>query len=338
MNVIEIEGHLEEGGGQILRTCLALSAHTGKPFRIKHIRARRSPPGLKAQHLAGVRLAEQLTRANVKGAHQGSTELTFIPTRKATGSHRIDVGTAGSVTLLAQAVLLPSLTSLEPVELELIGGTDVAWAPPVDYLARVLLPYYQLLGEVELTLERRGFHPKGGGRMRLTARGQPARLPPLVLEHPHELSWHGSSVASHDLAGRRVAERQAEAARELLPGLEIDSAYDRTGSTGSVLTLWGEAPGGPWPLRVGADQLGRKGLSAEEVGRKTASLLKQRLSRPQPVEEHLADNLIPFLGLFGGRIACQQVTPHARGNAYVVEQFLPVRFEISAHEVACVPS
>lgn len=338
MDVIEIEGDLEEGGGQILRTSLALSAHTGTPFRIQRIRARRSPPGLKAQHLAGVRLAEQLTMARVEGARPGSTELTFIPTRKASGSHRIDVGTAGSVTLLAQAVLLPSLTSLEPVELELIGGTDVAWAPPLDYLARVLLPYYQLLGEVELTLERRGFHPKGGGRLRLTAQGRPTRLPPLVLEHPQGLSWHGSSVASHDLAQRRVAERQAEAARELLEGLQVESHYDRTGSTGSVLTLWAEAADGPWPLRVGADQLGRKGLSAEEVGRKTASLFKQRLSRPQPVEEHLADNLIPFLGLFGGRLACQEVTPHTRGNAYVVEQFLPVRFEISEHEVACAPS
>ncbi len=335
--MIEIAGDLEEGGGQILRTSLALSAHTGKPFRIQRIRARRSPPGLKAQHLAGVRLVEQLAQARVEGAHPGSTELTFIPTRKSSGSHRIDVGTAGSVTLLVQAALLPSLTSLEAVELELIGGTDVAWAPPVDYLARVLLPYYHCLGEVELTLERRGFHPKGGGRLRLQIQGQPCSLPPLLLEEPQSLIWHGSSVASHDLAQRRVAERQAEAARELLPGLEVDSSYDRTGSTGSVLTLWAEAESAPWPLRVGADHLGRKGLSAEEVGRKTASLLKQRLSRPQPVEEHLADNLIPFLGLFGGRIACQQVTPHTRGNAYVVEQFLPVRFEFSEHEVACAP-
>ncbi len=331
--MIQIDGLREEGGGQILRSSVAMSCHTGKPFVIERIRGRRSTPGLKAQHLAGVQLARKLTGARVEGAEIGSQRLTFEPAHPARGSHSIDVGTAGSLSLLLQSVLLASLTSGEPVELSLVGGTDVQWAPPLDYLREVLLPYFARLGEVTLLEKRRGFHPKGRGRLELQLQGHRADLPPLALQRG-DLRLQGRSVACSSLQDRRVAERQAQAAREVLPELEIETVYADTHSTGSVLTLWAEGEG-VWPVRVGADQLGARGVPAEQIGHKAARLLQHRLEAPQPVEEHLADNLIPFLALFGGRLLCQEVTPHTRGNAYVMEQFLPVRFQLGQHEVAC---
>lgn len=334
--MIHVDGLMEEGGGQILRSSLAMSCHTGLPFTIEPIRGKRSPPGLKAQHLAGVQVARRLSGARVEGAVVGSTRLVFEPSHPARGDHSEDVGTAGSLTLLLQSVLLPALTSGEPVELELVGGTDVLWAPPLDYLTEVLLPYYARLGRVELETGRRGFHPKGKGRLELGLQGDRAALPPLEftrgLEQPR---LRGRSVASESLRERRVAERQAEAAREILPELELECDSVPTLSTGSVITLWAEQEGGFWPLRVGADQLGSRGVPAEEVGRKAARRLKRRLEAAQPVEEHLADNLIPLLALFGGKLLCQEVSAHTRGNAYVMEQFLPVRFQIGEHEVAC---
>lgn len=334
--MIRLDGLREEGGGQILRSSLALSCHTGKPFTIEQIRGKRSPPGLKAQHLAGVQVARRLTGARVEGALIGSTRLVFEPAHPARGSHFEDVGTAGSLTLLLQSVLLPALTSGQPVELELVGGTDVSWSPPLDYLAEVLLPYYARLGEVELRVGRRGFHPKGKGRLALRLAGHHPALPPLDLTRPLERPrLYGRSVASEGLRERRVAERQAEAAREILPGLELECAYVPTLSTGSVVTLWAEEEGGSWPVRAGADLLGSRGVPAEEVGRQAARRLKRRLEVVQPVEEHLADNLVPFLALFGGKLLCQEVSAHTRGNAYVMEQFLPVRFQMGEHEVVC---
>jgi RNA 3'-phosphate cyclase len=245
------------------------------------------------------------------------------------------VGTAGALTLLLQSVLLACLTSGEEISLELRGGTDVLWAPPCDYLTRVLLPYFSRLGEVEIQVRRRGFHPKGQGQLEIRLKGTRTDLPPLEwTEQPAEYSYFGRSVSCESLRDRRVAERQAEAAREILPELEIECEYARTPSTGSVLTLWGESHG-EWPCRVGSDLLGSKGVAAEEVGRKAARQLQRRLHAPEPVEVHLADNLIPFLALFGGKLLCQEVTPHTRGNAYVMEQFLPVRFQIGQHEVSC---
>lgn len=336
--MILIDGDTEEGGGQILRSSVMMSCHTGKAFTIDRIRARRSTPGLRAQHLAGVHLARLLTDARVEGAEIGSQRLAFEPRRPAEGNHFVDVGTAGSLSLLLQSTLLASLTSGQRVELELSGGTDVQWAPPCDYLGAVLLPYFSRLGHFEYRLLKRGFHPKGRGQLQIQLQGSSRPLEPLDLtQRPTSLRLGGRSVACESLRDRRVAERQAAAARQIIPELEIEVEYARTASVGSVLTLWGQASG-TWPFRVGADQLGSKGLPAEEVGTRAARLLEQRLGAPQPVEEHLADNLIPFLALFGGRMSCQEVTAHTRGNAYVMEQFLPVKFHIGPHEVACEPS
>src|SRR5712692_3495853 len=161
--MIDVDGTLGEGGGQILRTAVALASVLGKQIRVFNIRAGRSKPGIMAQHLTGVTAAAQICKASTDGAEVGSNELVYRPARSKGGRYRFDVGTAGSVTLVLQT-LMPFLAfAQEPVEVQLIGGTDVKWSPPVDYLQRVMLPILRRMGyNGDLKVIRRGHYPRGG--------------------------------------------------------------------------------------------------------------------------------------------------------------------------------
>lgn len=317
---------------------MALAAVTGQATEIVRIRRRRSPPGLKAQHLAGVRLAARLCGARLEGDRIGSEELRFLPGPLQAGEFSADVGTAGSLTLLLQAALLPALLAPGPVRLRLRGGTDVRWSPPADYLSAVVLPWFRRLAPILETVPRRGYFPEGGGVLEIHA----GEGPPLPRRHP--IPWHalrsacghagpldllesrrpvavrGVSSASERLRGRRVAERQADAARDVLGGMavEIEERYEPSASPGSAMVVWAEGPDG---LLTGADCLGARGLPAEEVGAGAARMLLERLERDEPVEEHLADHLVPLLALVGGRIRCQELSGHVQANLYVAERF-----------------
>src|SRR5690606_24000370 len=162
----EIDGSYGEGGGQLLRLGCALAAITGEPVRVRNIRARRRPPGLAAQHAAAVRAVALLCGGDVEGAEVGSRELVFRPGRRRGGEFTIDVGTAGSVMLVLQALLPLAITAPAPTELRLIGGTDIRAAPPADYVRFVLLPLLTAMGaRVELALVRRGYYPRGAGEV-----------------------------------------------------------------------------------------------------------------------------------------------------------------------------
>ncbi len=339
--MVVIDGSYEEGGGQILRNSLALSALTGRPFRLERIRSRRPQPGLKAQHLAAVQLLARMTTAEVEGDHLHSTELSFSPQSLQPGHYSIDVGTAGSVTLLLQAALLPALFAGGKVELELVGGTDVRWAPPANYLSAVLLPFFRKLGTIWDEVGPRGFFPKGKGRFSCSVQGlftnwQKLALPSLEWVDPIKPSRvRVHSLCSHQLRKRKVAERQANSVLEPLSDLspQVVTEVAKSLSLGSSITVWAEAEGDDWPWRLGADQLGEKGLPAEKVGLKAARLFRSRLEHPHPIEEHLADNLVPILALVGGRLNCQEVTPHTRANCYVSEKFLGRRVEIRGSQL-----
>lgn len=317
-----------------------MAALTGRPFRITRIRAGRRPPGLKAQHLAAVRLAAQLCGATLEGDAIGSTTLSFTPGALRPGAYTMDVGTAGSVTLLLQAVLLPALFAGDAVRLKLIGGTDVRWSPPVDYLSGVLLPYYRMAGTVRESVERRGYYPKGQGMLTLEVRGHGRPLPPLAIRSEAR-RVRIVSAAAEGLQERQVAERQATAAGEALRDLELPvlatHEYSATPSLGSSIVIWaeGESGEGSWPFRLGSDRLGERGVPAEEVGRRAAQSFRDLFTRSAPVEEHLADNLIPLMALAGGSIECQVVSPHTLANAYVVELFTGKTLSIEGGTITC---
>ncbi|MFX1484500.1 MAG: RNA 3'-terminal phosphate cyclase, partial [Promethearchaeota archaeon] len=215
--MIEIDGSYGEGGGQILRTAVSLSALTMKPIRITKIRAGRPKPGLKKQHIAGIELTGRLVRAEIRGLEIGSTVVEFVPHQRQSGTFDYDVGTAGSISLVLQAVLPPAVLSSEPITLNLRGGTDVKWSPPVDYLVNIFAHAISQMGPtVEITQKRRGHYPKGGGMV--SCRVVPvAEIDPLHLVSFEDLKGVGGISHCVRLPGH-IAERQASSAEEVIRG------------------------------------------------------------------------------------------------------------------------
>ncbi len=333
--MIKIDGSFQEGGGQIIRTALALSAITGKPFTAEKIRNNRPVPGLKAQHVTCVNAVQQLCNAQAEGLKIGSESLTFRPEKLVPKDIDIDIGTAGSITLVLQSLLLPAIYSGQPVKIFLKGGTDVAWSQPIDYFANVFCPLIQNFVEVRVSTKLRGFYPKGGGIATVMV-GPKKDFQPLELtSHDEILGIKGKSFASESLQGIDVAERQVNSAKKFLEhitSVEIIPEYSKTLSPGSGLVLWAEYP----RTIIGADSLGKKGKPAEFVGEEAAKKLLEEINNGAVVDSLCADALIPFLAVAGGKIKTSKITKHTLANIYVAEKFLDTRFEIDNDE--CVIS
>jgi RNA 3'-phosphate cyclase len=337
--MLQIDGSYLEGGGQILRTSLAFSALTGQAFTITGIRAGRKNPGLQAQHLNAVRAAQRIWDAKVSGDKIGSRELSFRPGSLHGQDITIDIGTAGSITLLLQAMLPPLMFADKESRIRIIGGTDVKWSQPFDYFKNVLVPYLNKFAEVEVELVRRGYFPKGGGEVRLgiapkyhvsddfTAfrSGLRNTLPEMNLTERGQLvSIEGVSHAASSLKSHDVAGRQAEAATKALDGeAKIEMRYSESACPGSGITLWARFEGSEWPVVLGADALGERGKRAEAVGKEAAESLKKQLDSGAPVDSYLADQLLPFvLFLPGASYRISQTTNHCKTNIAVIQKFV----------------
>ncbi|WP_291766713.1 RNA 3'-terminal phosphate cyclase [Caldivirga sp. UBA161] len=337
--MITIDGSMGEGGGQILRTALALSIITGKPFRIINIRAKRSNPGLQPQHLASVVAAARISNARVNGAYKGSLSLTFEPSNVKCGNYSIDIGTAGSVSLVLQTLLpVLAIANCSEVMLDITGGTDVPKAPPIDYVRFVLAHNLSLMGVgINLELIRRGHYPRGGGRVRVTVKPT-SRLKPINITELGELRgiWglsHAVRLPSH------VAVRQAKAAEEYLSKLglkpSINLEYYEQGKDphlgpGSGITLWAESTNGQ---RIGADSLGERGKPAEEVGKEAAASLAAVINAGAAFDDHMGDMLIPFLALAEGNseYTVANLTSHLSTNISIVKLFLNTKIEAAGY-------
>jgi len=348
-----------KGGGQIVRTALALSSLTNEAFKITNIREVRSKPGLKAQHVHCVKALKQLCAAKADGAEIGSKELVYVPGKISAKNITVDIGTAGSITLLLQAVLLPCMFAQKTHTLTLIGGTDTLWSMPIDYLTNVLLPYYKRFCGIDAKLLKRGYYPKGGGKVELTIRPEVNRNAfenfeafQTILKHKafnieqqgKLISIKGVSHASKNLQEKDVAERQARAAEQALNydvPIEIRVEYADTFSTGSGITLWaifskdGEEIDSENPIRIGADALGERGKLAEKVGEEAAKKLQNEIEKNAPIDGHLADNLIPLMGLArGSSIKVAEVSEHTLININTVEEFLGKMFKVEDNKIS----
>lgn len=348
--MIEIDGSFGEGGGAIIRNALALSALTKKPFKISNIRKGRPKPGLMAQHLTAVLAVQQICNAEVKGAQLNSTELEFIPKDIESRTISIDVGTAGSTTLILQALLLPSIFALGKVRIKLTGGTDTKWSMPYDYFENVFHPHIAHLADFKVKLEKRGYYPKGAGKLDIIIHPKIKiidynsfeefldairdKFPKFnLLEFGKIEKIRGISHAASELKKADVAKRQVSGAKQELSKLDydikIDSQYSDSLSLGSGITLWAKTNTN---VIIGADALGERGLRAEEVGKKAAQNLLAELEKQAPTDKYLADQLIVYLAFLGGSIKTTEISNHTLTNIAIVEKFIDVKFKIDKKE------
>lgn len=326
--MLTLDGAQGEGGGQVLRSALALSLCTNAPFRIDNIRANRARPGLARQHLTAVLAAAQIGAAELRGAQLGSTRLDFAPRGIRHGEYRFDVGTAGSTTLVYQTVLPALLTAEAHTRLTLVGGTHNPLAPTFEFIARAFNPLVERLGpRLSAELHRPGFFPVGGGEWRaaiepaarlapfdLPARGAPRGIRARVL-----LSGLPPHIARRELAALRAAFDLAADACEVCerPALSPGNAI--------LLELDFEE------LTEVISALGERGKPAEDVAADAIEAARDYLRHTAPVGPYLADQLLLPLALAGGgSFRTGPLTLHTRTNMAVIEQFLPVRFEQQA--------
>ena len=326
--MLTIDGSYGEGGGQILRTALALSAVLERPVLIEKIRAGRRNPGLQAQHLAGVRALAEIAAAEVEGATVGSVSLRFTPSRIAGGAYRWDVGTAGAISLVLQTILIPLALAPASSRISITGGTHVPWSPPFPYIEQVLLPVLGGMGlRASLTLKRWGFYPKGGGAVE--GQIQPSSLQPLTLTGrggPVEIVGC-SAVAGVPVS---VAERQRDRALSRLGPLEIPCRIEicqvEARNPGTILFLLVQCEGG----RAGFSSLGERGKPAERVADEACDQVFAYLQGFGVADPHLADQLLLAMAIAPGSssLATTAVTEHLLTNRWVIERFLPGRVRV----------
>lgn len=328
--MIEIDGSFGEGGGQIMRTSLALASLLREDLRITNIRRKRSKPGLAQQHLASVKAIQSITQAEVEGAGLGSTELVFRPGKINPGKYDIDIGTAGSISLLLQTVLPACMFTAQQVELVIGGGTDVRWSPPVDYLTHVFLPILGKMGmKAEITVQQRGYYPRGGGIVKTVV--QPIKsLKALNLMDRGAVSEikgiaHSSNLPCH------IVERMAKAAKSKLSyPCDIETECLKGFSTGTGIALFAICEGSV----LGSSSLGEVGKPAEKVGEEAAGQLTAELESASTLDSHMSDQIIPYLALAKGtsRIRVSKLTNHLTTNIRIVEKILGLKFEIAEQD------
>ena len=316
-DTIPMDGRAGEGGGQILRTSLALSALTGRTLVMDHIRAKRSKPGLLRQHLTAVRAAQTIADARVSGAELGSGSLRFEPGAIRGGEHTFAVGTAGSAVLVFQTVLPMLLRAPEPSVVRFEGGTHNQSAPTYDFLEKVFAPMLRRMGaRLEVSLERYGFYPAGGGAF--TVRVEPGELRPLegamALEPAEPVAESMICRIPFEVARRELAVLERELG---LPEARLRPRQVRSAGPGNVLSLFYDAS---VPELLSA--FGRRGRRSEAVAEDLVAQARQYLAYGAPVGEHLADQLILPLALGGGRFRTGFLSSHTSTNIETVRAFL----------------
>jgi len=348
--MLTIDGSSGLGSGQLTRFALAFSTLMDVPVRIHNIRAGRTDPGLKAQHLHALLALQHLCGARVEGATLGSSDVTFTPGPLQGGMVKINIGTAGSITLLLQNLLLPALFCQEPVTLDVRGGTDVLGAPTLDYFQYVLLPFFRPYAqEITLNVRQRGYFPQGGGRVLFSLmpkyhrtdfssfaqflhflRAQERPLSFVEMGTPGDVTCY--SVASEELQKASVVERQVKAVRHLLgtrftvhaktsyvPSLGVGSSCCVVLPTSTTI--------------LGGDSLGAPGKRAEIVGAEACADLLTAVAASAGVDRHTADNLVPLLVLFTGSLSTSEITEHTKTALWVLQQFVEFGLTVTEKKI-----
>lgn len=333
----EIDGSYLEGGGQIIRTAIALSAITKMPLRIYNIRRGREKPGLRPQHLEGIKAAARICKAELTGAELSSTELSFTPGEICGGFYKIDTKTAGAITLILQLLIPVAIFANKPLKLDIKGGTAVPNSPNILYFTHIFCYYLKRMGiDIKVEIKKHGFYPKGGGNVVVNI--NPGSLVPCDYTEPGSLKQvEVFAVSSNHLKGAKVAERLIIGFQNVYPWIKTKYQYVETDSPGcfiQAIALFENCV-------LGFDGLGEKGKPAEEVGKRTGELFKAGISNPPGADVYVLDQLIPYIALVVSKtgssvkIKYPELSMHTHTNMWVVKQFLPVEFEIHQDVIEC---
>jgi RNA 3'-terminal phosphate cyclase (ATP) len=336
-NVLLIDGSYGEGGGQILRTSLALSCVLGRQVEIINIRKARKKPGLQPQHLTAVKAAAAVSHARVEGAELSSTELRFFPSPVIGGDYYFDVsetrGSAGSALLVLQTVLLPLCFAKHSSTITVVGGTHVPWSPTFHYFRHVFITMLSRMGvSVDASLETWGWYPTGGGKVRVHI-SPPAELLPIVLTERGKLvRLNGISAASNlprDIAVRQMNQAVTALSRQGMDG-EVEIVSAPSPGKGTLVFLLAEFD----RVTTGFDALGAIGKRAEEVADEAALSLFEYLQADAALDPHLADQIIPYLALSQGtsEFTASRISRHLLTNIGVVKQFMDIDIRVEGVE------
>lgn len=334
LSLIELDGSVGEGGGQILRSALSLSAITGRPVRLFNIRKKRRKPGLMRQHLTAVKAAAAICGAKVEGAELGADKLTFAPSSVRGGEYSFAVGSAGSANLVLQTVIPALLSAGGSSRITVEGGTHNPMCPPFDFLNETFFPILKKMGvEVTASLDCPGFFPAGGGKVTVTL--EPAKeLSQVSLLEREEVSSITATILHSNLP-IEIAERERQLLIEKLKlsdgQCSIETLDDNPG------------PGNVLLVRVDTENhrqvftgFGQKGVPATRIVDDLAKEVGNYVSSSGFAGPHLADQLILPMGLAGGgAFSTSAVTEHTATNIGVVEAFLPVRFDVREELLGC---
>ena len=336
--MLVIDGSYGEGGGQVLRTSLSLAAITGRPVRIERIRAGRSKPGLRPQHLTAVRAAAAVCGAHVEGDALGSQTLVFVPGGPPRpGGYFFDVAdavrgrSAGSVGLVLQTVLLPLALVAGESRLTVRGGTHVPWAPSVSYLEHVFLRTVALMGvRAEVKSVRWGFYPAGGGEVQVRIEGRKQSLCSVSLTERGTLERMWGIAAAVNLPAhipqRMAARARSVIEREVVVSAQVEPRRLRGAGPGAGIFLFAEYA----HAIAGFAAYGRKGLPSERVAEAACEELVAHHRAGAPVDPHLADQLVVPMALAEGtsRVTTSRVSQHLLTNVWAMRQFLTLETSI----------
>ena len=333
--MLEIDGGQRSGSGTILRLSVALAGVLNEPLHIFNIRQKREQPGLRPQHLEAVLTAAKLCNAEIEGVTLGSRELRFKPKEIAGGEIKAEIGTAGSIPMLLMTILPLCAFAKRAVRIRVVeGGTDVRNSPTTNYLKYVLLSMLERMGlKASLIVHKYGYYPKGMGEVSLEV--QPCqKLNALFLNDFGIVQELGGVSVCTFLADRRVAERQAQAAKGFLkssgyePKVQVVNDMSNSLQKGSSLVLWAKTSTN---VLLGGDAIGELQKSSEAVGREAAQKLFEELKAKGTVDVHLADMLVPYVALAegGSSYLVRSMTEHLDANLWLAQEILGVKFHVT---------
>lgn len=327
--MLEIDGSQGEGGGQTVRTAVALSALTGREIRMTRIRENRPTRGLSKQHCTAIEGVSKMTDSWVTGNFTGSQDITFKPGSTKIDDLSFDVGSAGSISLVMQAMLLAARFHTDGVRMDITGGTNVMWAPPVDFYNQILFPLMEKMGfEANMQIINRGFYPEGGGRVIINMK-PPLKIKPLsILELGDFKSIEGICYCRG--LPERVADDIIQSAetklKDITANISITKEISEGRSTGAGISLVAIFENG----RLGSGVLGSRGYPASQVGEDAANDLLNDISSDSTIDVHAADQLVPYMALSGEECEFKvwNISNHLLSQMDMIERFLDVRFGV----------